>query len=204
MKRIPLPLFFSILILSQVLFAQAVRTPDQSSPGAYRSSDPVENISNDVARMTKAVEALSRSWGDFTKTFSTNQGLRLDERAQKLILAMEVLNRMEASLANLQKLKFDLTERQTRFNTQLATINDNLLPESIDRFVGLRGTTNAENLREMRRQALQKQQREIQTMLSGVIATLDTTLEDIRRTEQQVKFIRNQVFSEVSRQLSDL
>jgi len=104
----------------------------------------------------------------------------------------------------MQKLKLDLTERQIRFSAQLAAVNDNLLPESIDRFVGTRGTTNAENLREMRRQTLQKQQKDIQTMLNGVTATLDTTIEDIRRTEQQVKYIRNQVFSEVSRQLSDL
>ncbi|HLA96767.1 MAG TPA: hypothetical protein VK612_13680, partial [Pyrinomonadaceae bacterium] len=71
MKRLVLPLFASFVVFNALSFGQPVRTPDQSNPAAYRTSDPVENISNDVARMTKAVEALSRSWGDFTKTFST-------------------------------------------------------------------------------------------------------------------------------------
>lgn len=169
----------------------------------YRSNDPVENISNDVARMTKAVEALSRSWGEFTKTFSSNQGLRLDERERKLILALEVLNRLEVSHANMLKLKLDLVERQNRIGRQLATVTDNLLPQSIDRFVALRGTTDAEGVRQIRRDALGKEQRELMQMLSQINRELYTTDADLLRIEAQVKSLRNQVFGEAARLLSD-
>lgn len=194
------------LITALVLAAAAggqTAAPARSDQPAYRSADPVENISNDVARTARAVEALSRSWAEFTKTFSTNQGLQLDDRQKSLILALEVLNRLEASLANMQKLRFDLTERQTNATTRIAQLNDDLLPESIDRWVSLRGTTDAEAIRNIRRQTLSRQLREWQTLLLQITRELDSTLADIRRTELQVKGLRDRVFAEAERQLAD-
>lgn len=202
MKRPLVVTPFLILIFATVGTSQSV-APAQNTQPTYRSSDPVENISNDTARMARAVEALSRSWGEFTKTFSTNQGLQLEDKQKSLILALEVLNRLEASLANMQKLRFDLTERQTSTTARIAQLNDDLLPESIDRWVSLRGTTNAEGLRNERRQSLARQHREWQTLLIQVTRELDSTLLDIRRTELQVKSLRDRVFAEAERQLAD-
>ena len=189
--------FFSMIGTAQTPVSAEVRPP------AYRSSDPIENISNDVARTARAVESLSRTWTEFTKTFSTNQGLQLDERQRNFLLALEVLNRFETSLANMQKLRFDLTERQTNASTRIAQLSDDLLPESIDRWVSLRGTTDAEGIRNIRRQTLTKQYREWQTLLVQITRELDSTLDDIRRTELQVKNLRSRVFVEASRQLGD-
>lgn len=198
-------LVFSLIsFVSTAAFAQSSRpAPEQVAQPVYRSTDPVENISNDVARMTRAVESLSRSWGEFTKTFSSNQGLRLDERERKLILALEVLNRLEVSHANMLKLKLDLVERQNRIGRQLATVTDNLLPQSIDRFVSLRGTTDAEGIRQIRRDALGKEHRELTQMLSQINRELYTTDAELVRIEAQVKSLRNQVFGEAARLLAD-
>lgn len=193
----------SIFVLFCINAAAQSVVPGQGTPSTYRSPDAIENISNDTARMARAVEALSRSWGEFTKTFSTNQGLQLDDKQKSLILALEVLNRLEASLANMQKLRFDLTERQTNATSRIAQLSDDLLPESIDRWVSLRGTTNAEAIRNIRRQTLTRQLREWQTLLLQITRELDSTLNDIRRTELQVKGLRDRVFAEAERQLAD-
>ncbi len=195
-------LFLSVLLTASNGFGQS-NTSAPSTPPAYRSSDPIENISTDVARTAKAVEALSKTWAQFVKSFSTNQGLQMDERQKSLLLALEVLNRLEVSFANMQKLRFDLAERQTNATTRIAQLNDDLLPESIDRSVALRGTTDAENLRTMRRQTLSRQLREWQTLLAQITRELDSTLEDIRRTDMQIKNLRMRVFGEASRQLGD-
>jgi hypothetical protein len=193
--------FISILFLVTSIAAQTA-LPVQNPP-VYRSTDAVENISNDVARTARAVESLSRSWVEFTKNFSSNQGLQMEERERKLILALEVLNRFEVSHANMLKLKLDLVERQNRTGRQLATVIDNLLPQSIDRFVALRGTTDAENIREIRRTALSKEHREL-TLLTGQInRELYTVENDLLRMEQQIKTLRNQIFGEAARQLAD-
>jgi predicted nucleic acid-binding Zn-ribbon protein len=202
MKR-PLAIASISVLVFVVASSAQTAAPVQNALSAYRSPDPVENISNDVARTARAVEALSRSWAEFTKTFSTNQGLQLDEKQKSLILALEVLNRLEASLANMQKLRFDLTERQTNATSRIAQLTDDLLPESIDRWVSLRGTTDAESIRNIRRQTLTRQLREWQSLLLQITRELDSTLNDIRRTELQVKGLRDRVFAEAERQLAD-
>lgn len=205
MKHSILLLIAFMLCSFDLSLGQAVRPqPDQNAAPVYRSSDPIENISSELSRITRAVEALNRSWAKFTETFSTNQGLQLTERQQKLILALEVLNRTEVSLANMQRLKLDFVERQSRVRMQLAGINDDLLPQSLDRYVALRGTLDAEQLRDIRRQALIKEQRELSSLLQQIERELNNTNEDIRRTEAQVRNLRNQVFGEVERQLADL
>jgi predicted nucleic acid-binding Zn-ribbon protein len=202
MKHHILSAVLSIFLFSMIGTGQTAG-PEPSRRTAPRSSDPIENISNDLARTSRAVESLSRTWTQFAKTFSTNQGLQLDEKQRNLLLALEVLNRFEVSLANMQKLRFDLTERQTNATTRIAQLNDDLLPESIDRSVSLRGTTDAESLRTIRRQALTKQLREWQTLLGQITRELGNTLDDIRRTEFQVKSLRNRIFGEISSQLGD-
>ena len=183
--------------------AAQTAVPVTAAQPLYRSVDPIENISNDVAKTARAVESLSRSWAEFMKNFSSNQGLQMEERERKLILALEVLNRFEVSHANMLKLKLDLVERQNRLGRQLATVTDNLLPQSIDRFVALRGTTDAENIREIRRIALTKEHRELTQMLGQINRELITVETDLLRMEQQIKTLRNQVFGEAARQLGD-
>ena len=195
-------LLAAVLVLSIAADAQASASEQARNPG-YRSSDPIENISNDVARTARAVETLSKTWAEFVKSFSTNQGLQLDARQKNLLLALEVLNRFEASLTNMQKLRFELTERQTNATTRIAQLNEDLLPESIDRSIALRGTTDAENLRLIRRQSLTRQLREWQILLGQITRELDSTLEDIRRTDLQVKSLRIRIFGEVANQLGD-
>jgi len=197
-----------VSILGVFFVSPAVAQPvapvqNSQAASALRSSDPVENISNDLARTARAVEALSRSWAEFMKNFSSNQGLQMEERERKLILALEVLNRFEVSHSNLLKLKLDLVERQNRAGRQLATVADNLLPQSIDRFVALRGTTDAENIREIRRNALSKEQRELTQLLSQINRELYTAETDVLRFEQQIKTLRSQIFGEAARQLAD-
>jgi predicted nucleic acid-binding Zn-ribbon protein len=138
------------------------------------------------------------------KTFSTNQGALLTERQQKLILALEVVNRLEVSLAAMQKSKLDLTERQSKVRASLAQIADDLLPQSVDRYVSMRGLLDTEGVRESRRQVLMKEQRELSILSQQIDRELFTLNEEIRRTELQLRTIRNQVFGEIDRQLSDL
>ena len=202
MKHPLLKVSLCVLFLSMIGVGQASVAP-QNRQSTTRSSDPIENISNDVFRTARAVESLSRTWAEFAKSFSTNQGLQLDDKQRSLLLALEVLNRFEVSLANMQKLRFDLTERQTNATTRIAQLNDDLLPESIDRSVSLRGTTDAESLRTIRRQTLTRQLREWQSLLGQITRELDNTLEDIRRTEFQVKNLRNRIFGELASQLGD-
>lgn len=193
-----------VLINFGVVAAQSPRPDGSAYQPGVQSPDPLQNISTEISRISRSVEALNRNWKTFFDTFSTNQGLQLTERQQKLLMALEVLNRLEQSLANMQRLKLDLIERQSKMRLQLAAVTDDLLPQSLDRYVALRGTTDAEGLRDIRRLALQKEHRELSTTLAQIQSELDSTLREIGRTDLQVRTLRARVFGEVEKELADL
>ena len=184
-------------------YAQQVTAPIYSSPGP-RSAGLNDSMAGDISRISQSVEELNRNLGRFFTNFSSNQGLKLTERQQKLLFALEVLSRTEAGLMAAQKQRIEYVERQSRLRLQLATINENLLPQSLDRYASLRGTLDATDLREARRLALQKERLELSNIITQIQTELDRLNEEIRRAELQVASLRARTFGEVEKELADL
>jgi len=199
MKRLSLLLWLTAALLSTAHAQQPVQT-SQPSP----SSNPIDLINFQLGKISSSVDRLQGNWKSFFDSFSTNQGLRLSERQQKLLLAFEVLNRAEQRLGNLQKMRLDSTEKLSSMRLQLARINDDLRPESVHKYVSTRGTLDAEQLRELRRQALLRERTELSNIIYQVQTDLDTTNTDIRTTEQFLREIRNRIFPEIQKELADL
>jgi len=199
MKRLSLLLWLTAALLSTAHAQQPVQT-SQPAP----SSNPIDLINFQLGKISSSVDRLQGNWKSFVDSFSTNQGLRLSERQQKLLLAFEVLNRAEQRLGNLQKMRLDSTEKLSSMRLQLARINDDLRPESVDKYVSTRGTLDAEKLRELRRQALLRERTELSNIIYQVQTDLDTTNTDIRTTEQFLREIRNRIFPEIQKELADL
>ncbi len=188
-----------ILISSAAVICQRVDPSQQSS-----RNDPLESISTDISKISRSVDGLTKNWKEFFDAFSTNQGLQLTPRQQRILLALEVLNRGEVRLGNLQKMRMDASEKLSTFRIQLARIEQDLLPESIDRYVSLRGTTDAEGLRDRRRQSLNRERIESTSLINQVQRELDITNDEIRQTEFMLKNIRVRLFPEIDRELADL
>jgi len=203
MKNIPL-LFFSIaFIFSIQVFAQG-NQPNVSTQQTLQTQNPIENISVEISRIAKSVEALNLRLKNFSDTFSSNQGLRLTDKQQKLLAAFEFLNRAEQRLATLQKLKIDLSEKLTSTNTRIATVENNFRQENIDRSIAITGSTNAEEIRSNRRQLLYKQKSELNELLNEIRNTMSDTDAEIRQTVMFLKNIRQRLFPEIEKEISDL
>ena len=190
-STLPLAAVFCLISTAQGFGqqARAVPVPNYSvAPAA--AGLPSDAMAVDIARISQSVEAMNRNIAKFTSTFSSNQGLKLTERQQKLLFALEVLNRTEANLMSAQKQRLDHAERQSRMRLQLSGINENLLPQSLDRYASLRGTVNAVELREARRLTLEKERQELSNTVERIQTDLDRLNEDIRRSELQVAAIR--------------
>lgn len=189
--------FLFVVFLFSMSVAQII--PDNNQPNIQ-----LENIEKNLDNISKSVRELNDILKNFSSTFSSNQGLRLTERQQRILAAFEYLNRAEQRLANLQNLKIDLTQKQTGINLQLAQIEDDLRPESVDRSIALRGTTDAEELREIRRQALYRQQRELRNLSNQISRDISEIDYEIVQTQQFLKRIRDRIFPEIEKELSDL
>lgn len=164
----------------------------------------VENISDKLTDISKSLNSLNERLTKFSETFSSNQGLKLSENQQTILAAFEYLNRAEQRLATLQKLKIELAEKQSSVRLQVSDIEEQLRPESIDRSVAFRGTTKTEELREGRRQALNKEKAELNTLISDIQNSLNETNNEIRETEQFLRRIRQRIFPAIEREIRDL
>ena len=204
MKSKALVLLSVLFIGAQISLAQNKQTtlnPNEIYPQGQNS---FEIIANEMVKISKSVEELNKKLKNFSDTFSSNQGIRLTEKQQKLLVAFEFLNRAEQRLLSLQNLKLTLTEKQTAFRLQLARITDDLLPESIDRYVSTRGTTNAEQLREIRRQALQREKSDLTKLIYEIQSDLNEINAEIRETDLFLKNLRRRIFPEIEKEINDL
>ncbi len=193
----------TILFSFSSIYAQQ-NPPNAGNPEAALSSDPIVNISGDLSKINKSVQALNKSFKEFFDVFSSNQGLQLSEKQQKMLLAFEILNRAEQRLAILQNLRIDLVEKQTPIRTSLAKIEDDLREEKINRSVAFEGTTNAELSRENRRRFLSSEQNNLRTLLAEMQNTLSETTSEIRQLEAFVKSVRQKIFPEINKELYGL
>jgi hypothetical protein len=183
--------------------SQAVAQP-AAAPADYRIPEMINGMSGNLSRIANSVDKLSGNWKTFFDSFSTNQGLRLNERQRKLLLAFEILNRSEQRLVTLQKMRLELTEKLSSFRLQLARIDDDLLPESLDRFVSTRGSLNAEQLRDIRRQALTRERNEINNIAIQTQRELDVAETEIRETQRLISGLRERLFTQIQAELIDL
>lgn len=194
--------FIFISVVS--VLAQNNQTTSANENSIMPNAATFDVIARELVKISKSVSDLNLKLKNFSDTFTSNQGLRLTDKQQKLLAAFEFLNRAEQRLSTLQKLKFDLSEKQTSIRVQIARVENDLRPESIDRSVAVRGTTDAEELRENRRRILSRQRNDLLSLVSEIQNSIESTETEIRQTELFLKTIRQRIFPEIERELSDL
>lgn len=175
----------------------------QQNPPPPRSAEPLVNISNDLSRISKSVADLNKKLQEFFDTFTTNQGLRLTERQQKMLLAFEILNRAEQRLATLSKLRIELVEKQTKTRNELARVEDEMRDENIERGLAVRGGLKADEVRDARRRVLTVEINSLRSLLGEIQNTLNETNTEIRQTEILINSIRPKLFREIEQELLD-
>jgi len=200
-----------LLFLTVLLSAATATFAQTNQPGIInedvnrRTAQSIDDISRTLAKISKSLDGFNERLKNFTEVFNSNQGLRLTERQQKLLAAFEFLNRAEQRLSTLQTLKITLSERQTAARLRLAQNEADSKPEIIDRSVAVRGAiTDAEEIRESRRRALARQRIEINSLINEIQTSINAINEEIRQTENFLKIIRERIFPEIEKELSDL
>jgi predicted nucleic acid-binding Zn-ribbon protein len=113
-----------------------------------------------------------------------------------------MFNRAETRLSTLQLLKIQLGEREAETKRKIAQIDENLRPETVDRT--LSGTLDAVEARAARRRALENERNDLSRLLGEIQNSLYDTETEIAQTQLFLRRIRQQIFSEVERELSEL
>jgi hypothetical protein len=184
-----------------VLYAEAF---SQTNNPAYQSQDPMTNISLEISRISRSVASLNEKLQTFLTKFEAIGGVNYTQKQQRLLLGLEFLVRSEQRLATLQRFQIELTEKQASTRTRLAEIEEDLRPEKIDRSVSFEGSTNVQELRDIRTRRLQAERQSMQALMSQITFTLNDTNQQLRETQELVQRLRKQLLFEVEKETSNL
>lgn len=186
-----------ILLLLVILLVGATGASAQNP-------NSVDNISQEITKISKSLETFNKNMKAFMERFALGSGNQLTERQQKLLLGFEILNKAEQRLEILQKFQIELTEKEGTVRTRLAQVELEMRPESIDRSVAFVGTTQAEEWRENRRQALGTERSSLQNLIAQIRRSLSETTSELRQTEMFVQNLRKRILPQIEMEISDL
>jgi hypothetical protein len=177
-----------ILVLLAFLVAPAAicRAQGQYQP-AY--SDPLVNLSNDVAKISSSVNTLSKTLQAFVDKFEKVGGMSLTEKQQRLVLAI------------LQQAQADLTTKLNDTRSKLAQNEMDSRPRNIDRSIAFEGTTETQELRENRAAKFAAERTTLTALAQQLEANLRDTTEGVRDAQTLVYRLRRQYLPQIEKEL---
>jgi len=188
-------LFSSVQILAQN--SQAIAQPEQP----FQSPNAVENISAELVKVSKSLQTFNKNFAAFLERLP--QGMKFSEKHQNLLLGFEVLNRAEERVQILQKFQIDLTDKQATVRTRLAQIEQDIIPENLDRFMVLFGTTKTEEYRESRRRTLEGERLSLRQLAAQINQNLADTSNEVRQAALFVKRLRDRILPQIEQEISN-
>jgi hypothetical protein len=191
-----------LLCVSCVCLAVSISAFSQANSPVYQQQDPITNISLELSRISHSVQNLNERLQAFLNKFEAIGGVNYTAKQQKLLLGLEFLVRSEQRLATLQRSQIELTEKQASTRTRLSEIEEDLRPEKIDRSVSFEGSTNVQELRDIRTRRLLAERQSMQALMSQITLTLNDTNQQLRETQELVQRLRKQLLFEVERETS--
>ncbi len=194
---------FFVLILTLVSAASSFGQTN-SPANSYPQADPLQNISQEITKISKSVQAFSKDIQELLEKFMVGKGMQLNARQQKLLLGFEVLNRAEQRLEILQKFQIELTQKEGEIKTRLGQLEEAAQPDNIERGVALVGTTRGEEMRENRRQTLNTERKSLQDVMSQIRRNLSQTNDELRQAETFVINLRKKILPQIEAEISDL
>lgn len=189
-------------MIRTIVFVVAVVLLGNAAASA-QAPDPMVQISMQVSTIARSVQTLTDQMKLFVDKFEKVGGLTLTEKQQKLVLGMELLMRTEQRVATLQKFQIDLTDKSNEIKGRLTQIESDLRPRNIENSVALAGTTEAEELRESRRQRLQNERLALNNLLQQVQSNLVETNDNVREAQSLAYRLRRTFLPQIERELYD-
>ena len=196
----------TILVLILTLAGVANSFAQTNPPTNYYppSGDPLQNISQEITKISKSVQAYNKSIQELLEKFMVGKGMQLNERQQKLLLGFEVLNRAEQRLEILQKFQIELTQKEGELKTRLGQVEEAMQPDNIDRSIAFIGTTRGEEMRGSRRQTLETERKSLQSVIGQIQRNLSQTGDELRQAEIFVVNLRRKILPQLEAELSGL
>jgi hypothetical protein len=186
------------LVFATVTFTAFARAQANTQPP---DANPMYAITNELVSISNSVKTLNQNMKVFLDRLGGAPAA--NDKQQKMLIGLQILNQAEQRLATLQKLQIDLAEKQASTRGRLVQIEQELRPESIDRSVTFAGTTKTDELRDSKRRALEVERAPLRELGSQLDMTILQTNSDVREALALVAKLRKRYLVQIEQQLSE-
>ncbi|MBL8182941.1 MAG: hypothetical protein JNL64_15185 [Blastocatellia bacterium] len=137
------------------------------------------------------------------KKLESNRVNEYDEQQKRLLLNLDILTRAEQRSESLRKQLFEMIEKENSLRARLTQLETDLRPEAIDRSAAFSGSLRPEEVREIRKKALQSEKANIQSLLTEITNAKDSIQNTLTRADQLVEKLRFRLEGDIDILLGD-
>lgn len=113
-----------------------------------------------------------------------------DEQQKRLMLNLDILTRAEQRSESLRKQVFELIEKENSILSRMTQLETDLRPEAVERSAAFSGSMKPEEIREIRKKALESERRNIQALLTEITNSRNALQATLIRADQLVEKLR--------------
>ena len=157
---------------------------DQTTSTRRSNRTRANSAETEQETLRRSVNRMSR---DITRL---NDKMSKMEEDQRAIVYMDLLSRAEQRAETFRRQLEDVSEKEAALQARALQIENDIKPESIERAVGLIGTTRPEEMREQRRQQLENERTSVQTRLQQIAASRARLEAALITTDQEIERLR--------------
>lgn len=126
-----------------------------------------------------------------------------DEQQKRLMLNLDILTRAEQRSESLRKQVFELIEKENSILSRMTQLETDLRPEAVDRSAVFSGSMKPEEIREIRKKALESERRNIQALLTEITNSRNALQTTLIRADQLVEKLRFRLEGDIDILLGD-
>lgn len=179
---------------------QAGAQPQSSGqPPPAVSADPV---ANEIGLLRRSLQTLNTRLREIGEKLSGAEAA--GGRQAPLAQNLDILTKAEQRAEMMRRQLIELIEKETAFRMRMAQLDEEMRPDSIERSVGMVGTTRTTELRDTRRRVLDNERRGVEGLLNQAAVSRTRLEEDLKQADAMVARIRQRLLPLIEREIDKL
>ena len=126
-----------------------------------------------------------------------------DEQQKRLMLNLDILTRAEQRSESLRKQIFEMIEKENSLLSRMTQLETDLRPEAVERSAAFAGSMKPEEVREIRKKALESERRNLQALLTEITNSRSALQATLLRADQLVERLRFRLEADIDVLIGD-
>ena len=210
------PIAVCVVILSSVpSFAQTPeRRQTNSTPQAQEqlpnlppNATSLDIVANEIGLLRKSLQTLNtrlREISERVLTSDSNQRGSANDKQNSIAANLDLLTRAEQRAEIMRKQLIELIEKETSFKSRLVQIDEDMRPESIERFISLNGSTRTAELRDVRRRILENERRGVENLVNQTSQSRVRLEDDVKQADSMVFRLRQRLLPLIDKEIEKI